>query len=245
MNKRLSILLLLVFFIVGSLPAQAQEALQYGTPITAEMTAEQFEFTYTFDGKVNDVVVISMNPVDPLGNLNNTKLTLQNAAGGIIAEYQSYSSNQLFAQLPESAAYTVIATRPDGAAGADVGEFTLSVDSIRMIEIGASVTDTISSAGNDHYYAYSGDGDFYISYSKSAGDFFPEVSVNTIGFIENDGQLNAVGSMSGGSFNIGSIGTFAGGQLYVIELDEALFDFNFSEVTADYTLDVLDAAKLQ
>ncbi len=245
MKKHIITLLLLTLCIVGILPVHAQEALQYGTPITAEMTAEQFEFTYTFDGKVNDVVVISMSPVDPLGSLNNTKLTLQNAAGEIVAEYESFSSNQLFAQLPESASYTVIATRPEGAAGADVGEFTLSVDSIPMIELGASVSDSISSAGPDHYYAYIGDSDFYISYSKSAGDFFPEVSVNTIGFIENDGQLNSVGSMSGGSFSIGSIGTFTGGQLYVIELDEALFDFNFSEVTADYTLDVLDAAKLQ
>lgn len=245
MKKHLTMLLLLVFCIVGSLPVHAQEALQYGTPITAEMTADNYEFTYTFDGKVDDIVVISMNAVDVLGDLNNTKLTLQDGSGTLIAEYQSFSSNRLFAQLPETATYTVIATRPDGASGADVGEFTLSVDTVPVVEIGASVTNTISSEENAHYYAYNGDTDFYITYKKSGGDFFPEVSVNTIGFIENDGQLNAVGSMNGGSFNIGSIGTFTGGALYIIAVDEALFDFNFSEVTADYTLDILDAAKLQ
>jgi hypothetical protein len=245
MNRRLTIILLLALCVISSLPVYAQEAIQYGEPITAEMTAKQYEFTYTFSGKVNDIVVISMTPVDPLGELNNTKLTLQNAAGEILAEYQSYGTDTLFAQLPESADYTVIATRPDGAEGTDVGEFTLSVDSIQMVEIGDSLSDTISSEEAAHYYAYSGDIDFYIAYHKSSGDFFPEVSVNTIGFVGNDGQLNAVGSMSGGSFVIGSIGTFAGGQLYVIEVDEALFDFNFSEVTADYTLDILDAAKLQ
>jgi len=243
MKKRILILLTLCIFAI--LPVRAQEALQYGTPITAEMTAELYEFTYTFEGKLNDVVVVAMIPVDALGDLNNTQLTLQTASGDVLATYQSFGSNRVFAQLPETAAYTVIATRPDGAAGADVGEFTLSVDSIPMIEIGASIPGTISSEDTAHYYAYNGDTDFYISYRKSAGDFFPEVSVNSIGFVENDGQLNAVGSISGGSVTLGSIGTFAGSQLYVIEVDEALFDFNFSEVTADYTLDVLDAAKLQ
>jgi hypothetical protein len=238
-------LLFVALCIIGSLPVYAQEALQYGTPITAEMTADQYEFMYTFDGKVDDIVVISMEAVDVLGDLNSTKLTLQNGAGETMAEYESFSSNRLFAQLPESATYTVIATRPDGAEGTDIGEFSLSVDTIPVIEIGASMTDTISSEENAHYYAYSGDTDFYISYKKSTGDFFPEVSVNTIGFVENDGQLNSVGAMNGGSFNIGSIGTFTAGELYIIELDEALFDFNFSEVTADYTLDILDAAKLQ
>lgn len=243
MNKRILVFLALCIFI--SLPVHAQEAIQFGTPITAEMTADEFEFIYTFEGKVNDVVAISMSAVDALGDLNNTKLTLQNAAGETLAEYDSFSNIQLFAQLPESSSYIIIATRPDGAEGTDVGEFTLSIDSVPIIEIGATVTNTISSARGGHYYAYSGSTDFYITYRKITGDFFPEVSINTIGFIGNDGQLNSVGSMSGSSFKVGSIGTFAGGQLYVIELSEALFDFNFSEVTADYTLDILDAAKLQ
>jgi hypothetical protein len=245
MNKRIVMLLLLLLSIIPSLPVHAQEVLQYGSLITAEMTNEQFEFNYTFDGKVNDVVVIAIKAVDPLGEFYTNILTLKNEAGEVLAEYRGFSRNEIFTQLPESATYTITVTRPDGAAGTDVGEFTLSIDSIPLVEIGASLSDTISSEGNAHYYAYSGDTDFYISYSKSAGDFFPEVSVNTIGVIDNDGQLSAVGSMSGGMFVIGSIGTFTGGRLYIIEVDEALFDFNFSEVTADYTIDIVDAAKLQ
>src|SRR5690606_41138734 len=71
------------------------------------------------------------------------------------ADLQSFSNNRLFTQLPENGTYTVIATRPDGESGADVGEFMLSVDTVPVIEIGASVTDTISSEENAHYYAYS------------------------------------------------------------------------------------------
>ena len=236
------ILIIGLLLIMAATPVSAQDALTYGEAITGEISDEVSQQAYTFFGKTHEVVVMSMIAVDVMADLDRTMLILQDPSGGTIAEYDGFGSSSMFAVLPADGDYTLIATRPEE--DDSVGEYTLAVSLIQEIGLGESVSGIISSEDGAHLYLYRGDGGFYLSYTKEAGDFGPEISVNIIGDPE-DGQLDTVGALLGADVERGSIGIFDGGAVYIIALDEALFSFSFSEITADYTLELLDASKLE
>ena len=60
------ILLLMTMSLLATLPAQAQQNLTYGEAITGEITDDVPEQVYTFFGKANEVVAVSMDAVDIL-----------------------------------------------------------------------------------------------------------------------------------------------------------------------------------
>lgn len=236
-------ILLIALLLAVALPAQAQQPLTYGEPVTGKITDEVPEQVYTFFGKASEVVVISMNAVDVLADLNQMTLVLRGPDGQTMAERDSYSGPVVFAALPTDGTYTVIATRP--TEDRSTGDFTLVAGLVPEVKLGGSVSGTVTTEAGDHYYVYRGEGDFFVSYHKQAGDFAPEVSVNVIDASRGDGQLDAVGVLGGKFVRRGSIGAFPGGDLYIIRLGEAAFSFDFGELTATYELQVLDAAKLE
>ena len=65
MWKRALLLLLLSLCLVAT-PTVAQEtvSLEYGVPVTGELTALQNTITYTFTGLAGDLVYLTMLPVD-------------------------------------------------------------------------------------------------------------------------------------------------------------------------------------
>lgn len=238
--KRLLVVALLFLLVVPAV--YAQETIEVGQVVVGELTTDVFELTYTFAGEEGQVVVITADPVDPLGDLNDTILKLRDASGTVLVdttEAFSFGSSILAVQLPATGTYTVTVTRENGAEGTSVGEFNLVVTSAAPITVDSPVTNSISSEGHDQYYVVNGDADFSLSYTKSAGDFFPDVVVYTID--TTDGSLDEAGILSGNTFSIGTLGYFTANTLYVVTVRERLFDFNFDEVTADYTLTIAPA----
>ncbi len=224
--------------LLAGLNVQAQEfeMLEYGQAITGELTSEVYEQTYTFAGVQSDVILLEMRPVESLGDLAETRLIVTNTRGDTLAEVEHYGSSRLFIELASSGTYTVIATRPDGIEGTDVGEFTLMIQRLSEIEPGQMISDTVTSEDGDHFYVYRGEVDFALEYTRQAGDFAPEVSVNVL----ENGALETVGALRGSRVQTGMIGVFPGGALYIIRLGEASFDFTFGRVTATYALEVVD-----
>jgi hypothetical protein len=236
---------LCALLLVISLPVQAQTALKYGAVVTDDMTADDYEFAYTFVGDAGDVILVAMEPVDVLGDLDETQLRLLDAEGEVLVEDDSFGRTVIFAVLPDDGEYTLIATRPDGVEGSAVGEFTLQLALLPEVEIGSSIRDTVTNRKGDHYYVYRGAADFYLTYRKTGGDFGPEVSVNQLDDPNEDGRLEVVGALRGSDVQMGSMGVFPGEALYIIRLGEAVFDFYFGDVTADYQLDILNARDLE
>jgi hypothetical protein len=237
MKRSWMIVLLLLLLVVPAV--YAQELLEPGQVVVGELTADVYELTYAFAGKEGDVVVIEADPVDALGDLNDTILILSDPSGAVLVdttEAFSFGSSLIAAQLPASGTYTVKVTREDGAAGESVGEFELAVTLPQPITPDAPASSSTSSESRKQYFAVMSDTDFSLSYAKSGGDFFPDVLVSTID--EEDGNLNDVAQLSGTTFSVGMMGYFPANTLYIVTVRERLFDFNFDEVTADYTLSV-------
>jgi hypothetical protein len=236
-------ILLIAVLLAIALPAQAQQTLTYGEAVTGEITDEVPEQVYTFFGKTDEVIFIGMDAVDVLADLDRMMLILRDPEGQTIAERDSFSGPVVFAELPFDGTYTVIATRPEE--DDSVGEYTLVAGLVPEISLGSSVTDTVTTEAGDHYYVYRGENDFFLNYTKEAGDFAPEVSVNIINEERGEGQLEVVGVVGGKFVRRGSMGAFPGNDLYIIRLGEASFSFSFGELTATYIIELLDAAKLE
>lgn len=234
---------IVIMFLLVTIPAQAQDTISYGEPVTGEISDEVTAQVYTFFGKRDEVVAINIAAVERFADLDRPMLVLQDPEGQTLAEHDSFAVPRIFALLPFDGSYTVIATRPEN--DDSVGEYTLSVDLIPEIKLNAPVTDTVTTEGGDHLYVYRGDTDFFVAYSKSAGDFGPEISVNVIDDSRGEGQLDLVGALRGKLMRRGTMGAFPGSDLYIIRLSEAAFEFNFGELTATYELELLDAAKLE
>lgn len=232
---------LILTLVLCALPlhfAQAQEpdVIEYGETVTGEITNQNFEIPYEFRGKQNDVIIIELEPIDPFGELDSPALLLLDAENDIVAdtsELFTVGSTKLAVELPVNGTYALIATRSDGRAGDDVGEFMLRLLLLPELTEGAQAEGTIGTDLPPNYYAIrQTDGVFTLSYEKINGEFSPEISVNQI---ENSGLTDLI-SLSGDGLEYGQIRLPSAGGLYVIAVEEALFDFSFEEENAEYTL---------
>lgn len=238
--KRLLLVALLLLLAVPVV--YAQDAIEPGQVVVGELTTDVYELTYTFEGKEGEVVIIEADPVDVLGDLDDTILILTDPSGAVVVdttEAFSFGSSLAAATLPASGTYTVTVTRENGADGESVGEFELAVTLPQSVTADSPASNTISSEGRKQYYIVMSDTAFSLNYARSDGEFYPDVIINTIN--EDDGDLSQVAQLSGETFSVGMMGYFEAGTLYVITVRERFFDFNFSEVTADYTLSVTAA----
>lgn len=238
------IFILLVIALSFAFPATAQDTtIEYGQTVTGEITNREFEVPFDFEGSEGDVLIILMAAVDTLGDLNSPEIILLDEEGEIIGDTSgafSINGALLAIELPASGNYTILASRVDGRAGDSVGEFTLELINPPALTLGEPMTDTISSEGRSNFYVIHNDGtDMTLSYSKQEGDFSPQLGINVI---NEDYDLRSVVSVGGGELVTATVNVPTTNDLYVVSLEEALFDFNFDEVTADYEL-TLSAAE--
>lgn len=241
--KRFMILVLAVVMLAALVPAYAQGGgtIEYNSTVTGEMTIENFELAYTFSGAAGDVVIASVEPVDFLGDFESPTLTLTAADGTVVAYRTGYSSVDVAAVLPADGDYTLTVGRQDGATGTSVGEFYLSLWLPEVLASGSSVTGSTDS-DSVVYYAVKDLAAFTLSYEKSNGDFGPEIAINAIitepDYADEFGYLGDLAAIYGSIVKAGSMTIEGDESVYVIKIDEALFDFNISTVTADYTLTI-------
>lgn len=222
--------------LLGALTVNAQDggAIAYGDTVQGEISNTAFEVEYKFEGTEGDLIVAIMADVDGvLGDFEAPGIILLGPDNAIITSVEESFTNQaiLPAKLPSTGSYTLIATREGGRAGESVGSYNLTLIQPTLIE--GTVEGSVSSEGVA-FYALETDQSFTLDYQKTGGEFNPRVQVSVIG---EDGRLDEIGSLEGARVDSGSIGIAAGLEVsYFITLDEALFDFNFDEVTANFTL---------
>jgi len=237
--KRLLVLLSIFVLLISATTALAQDALEVGTPIRGEITSDAFEVEYTFSGTADSVVIIEMLAEDDDGFINDlsAQLILLDSSGSVVvdtADSFSFSDAVLVTQLPADDDYTVVATRADGRSGDTEGQYTLILHIPEVLEIGGKVEGTVTSEEGITYYVIETEEDFNVSYSKSAGDYNPQVLLSTI--MDNNSDIEDYASVSGNVTNA-VLGDMPAG-LYILSLQEALFDFYFDEVTAEYSLSI-------
>jgi hypothetical protein len=218
---------------------QAQDAVTAGEPVTGELTEDAFAVEYLYNGTTDEVIVITLSPTDVLGDLNNPAIIVRDAGGAELLRYDGYGTSTVVLALPESGEYTIVATRTDDAAGTSVGEYTLTVTSPQELAAGDSADMTLTSE-ETNYFVYRGDADFTLSYTRD-GEYAPEVTVNTLDTDVTPGSLDTVATVGGKLVTEGSIGVIPGQNIYVIKVGQALFDFYFETVEANYTLTVTEA----
>jgi hypothetical protein len=233
--KRLLLVVALSLFSLSVVSAQDATPIAYGEAVAGEISNEIFEVSYTFTGSEGDIIIAEMLPVDVLGDLTSPQVLILDAGGAVIgdsSETISFGQATLVLQLPSSSDYTVIATRRDGRSGDSVGEYTLTVLLPEVLAEGDEITGSVSSEGSTQYFIIQPEADARLTYSKTGGDLFPQVVLEVLG---DSGEAFNV---SGQSLDYAVFGTLFGGSTYVVEISEALFDFNFEEVTADFALSV-------
>ncbi len=237
------VLAVLFGLFLAIMPALAQTGqstpLVPGEPFEGEITKDTFAFEFSYKGAKDEVIVLRLTPKERFGDLSSPAVIIKDSRGNEILNYDYFGEIYLAWQLPSDDDYTIIATRYDGAAGDSVGEFTFELIKPQELKTGESVQGTISNE-NRQFYLYTGDADFTLSYSKT-GNFSPELSVNTINTRWSAGSLDPVGAVYGPSINQATLGVFKGRNVYIVQLKEAFFDFNFDRVTTDYTLTLTEA----
>lgn len=225
MKKAILVLLLafgVVFFV------QAQEALTDGVGVEGEITNDTPAVNYSYEGEANQVLVVELKPADVFGDYDRPKIVVIAPDGSEVVAYDGFGTTRVVVELPADGTYTITITREDEES---VGKYTVTASKPVTLALGEAVQGTITNE-EIKYYVYRGDADFNVSFVRS-GEFAPEISVNKLAeYLE--GTLDSVGGAYGVSK--AEIGTFDGGSLYIIKVAEALFDFNFSTVTAEYSL---------
>lgn len=238
--KRAAVLIF-VLLVFGLFSVKAQSnVISYGDVVNGEITDDNYEIEYTFQGKQSDVIIARLEPIETFGDLDNPELILLRPNGRVLIDTTkafNYGRAFLVGELPEDGEYTLIASRRDGRAGDSKGEFSLELLLPQLITEERSVSNEVSSDAGDQYYVVRMSSPFGVVYQKTGGQFFPKVAVSILDAPK--GGLQEIGVHSGDELTIGALGMFKSEIIYVVSVGEAPFDFNFRAVTAEYALSFL------
>lgn len=232
MKRPLFALFVLLAF-VSIAYAQDSTPIEYGEVVTGEITNQSYEVNYTFTGKAGEIVIAEMAPVDTLGDLNSPQVLILDSDFEVIGDSSqifNFGVATVMLELPDDGEYNIIATRTDGRSGDSLGEYTLELILPQILADGDETTGSVSSEGRNQYFAVQLEADGVLQYAKTDGDMFPQITVKILG------TSTEVFTLSGEALDYAIAGTLAANTTYVVEVGEALFDFNFTEVTADFTL---------
>jgi hypothetical protein len=237
--QRKFFLSIFILILIGGLFAsnvQAQDdeipLLAYGESASGEITNRAFEVPYRFEGTAGDTVVVVMEAVDPYGDLDLPSIILLDAEFALIADTYGFGSATLATTLPADGEYNILATRNDGRAGDSVGEFNITLLKPELLVAGEPMTGAITNL-DTAYYTIEDVSSFDLRYEKTAGDFNPAVEANII----TDYQLDDVAEMAGEYLTSGTLGVSTGvPTIFIIAVKEGDFDYNSSEVSAEFTL---------
>lgn len=233
--------ILLVIAVLAVAHIQAQEPIGFNEPVEDNMTRREYEFTYTFTGKEGQVILVDFYQTDVSGDLENPILILTGPDGEVVgdtSEAFTFGSVILVSQLPESGNYVLTVTRQDGETGRSNGDFSVEVINVEPLSVGEKQTVETDSNSRSQYYFVLSETDFKLAYLKQRGDFDPEIKVNVID--EDTSGLNDVAAVHGAEMEDFVMGSFDAETLYIIEIGQALFDFNFQRVTAEFDLTVME-----
>lgn len=213
--------------------------LEFGELVEGEITNEQFEVRYSFAGRSGDIIVIEMRAVDTLGDLDEPAILLLDEKGSIVddtLDTSSFNRAILVTTLPDTATYTVIASRKGGRSGESVGEYTLEMILPRIIRNGDKVNDSATNDGRTRYYVLMLEEAASLYFEKTSGEMGLDVKVRALGSLTDDFAA------TGKKLTVATLGQMDANTPYIVTVGRALFDFTFGEASANF---VLSTSKLR
>ena len=179
-----SVMSLLVLGFIMVMPSFAQDTtLTYGDTVTGEITNENYEVLYSFEGSADDVILVEMTfleaGLDPY-------LQLKNANGDVIFfdDDGGVGLNSVLGPiiLPETGTYTIVATRYMQVDGQSEGPFelTLSQASLSNLVLNEPVTATLDADQNRVSFQYINEGRSILKLVGSvtiAEDIIPQINI--------------------------------------------------------------------
>ena len=238
-------LTILFAFLLLSFAVYAQEGantLTYGDSMTGEITNRNFEVEYSFQGSAGDVIVVELIPDDTLDGLSQPSIIILNSEFDVLASVDAgISAAVLVYELGQDGEYFILATRRDGRSGESIGPYTLELSLVPLLEPSQTMQGSVTSE-QPAYYAVKSTVDFNISYERGDGDFYPAIEINVIEdqFFSDD-NLESIATLEGDSLKRGTIGINVEGSgqaLFIVTISEPLFQFNLSEKSVDFTVEM-------
>ena len=256
------LMILIAMLLPGALTmAQAETMLALGETVSGEITIDDYEALYSFEGQAGQIIRALMTPQNPdFGGYHTSwwsypALLLLDAQKRVIAELHTHESAALIHELPADGKYYLIATGWYGRVKENVGKFDLLLEELVELPFGVAVECEVSSDAGKHY-ALRAEGDFAITYRYSSGDFRPQISVNVIAddpyscgmdtsHCASDADfanLHKLASLSGAWLTSGTmaVAAKAAAGLYIIEVGKEPWSYFYADkpTSASFTLEV-------
>lgn len=230
---------LLTFFVCIPVLAQEDEnrnTLTLGESVTGEITDQNFEVEYTFEGDEGDVIAAFMRGTEN-SSFDAPQILLLNPEFDVIADTTSVvavDGTRLISELPRDGEYTIIATRTDGRAGESVGEFSLNVFMPSIINYDSTLERETTNQ-QTIYSMLRTDSESMLEFEIQSGEFRPEITIATLD--DNNSTISNFIVASG--LTRGSLGILAPDTLYIVIASQPEFSYSFEELSATYTLNLI------
>jgi hypothetical protein len=236
MNRFISIIsvLLLLVFAVAVTNAQDEAggdgSINYGDPITGELTDREFEVEYYFEGRAGDVIIAAMGePVYGEG-VGEPALMLLDPDFDVIGANDTFFGEATIATiLLADGEYTLIATRQDGRAGEEVGPYYINF--LNPDPVTESLSTGTIDKDSKAYYVVQSDELFGVGFVLTQATFLADMAVYGV---EESGSLERIAVVDGNS--LGGVVFIdpdtAGYELFIITIED--LGFTFRDATAEY-----------
>ena len=180
--KALLVSLVTFLFCIVLVQAQDDNVIAYGQTVHGEISVQDYETHYSFQGNGGDIIRAVLTPSNGTFGWSSwyqPEVILLDSEMNVILALHAHEYAALIHELQESGEYHLIATGWGGRTDDNVGKFDLHLDQVPLLPE-STVTTCEASTELPLHYAVRADGDFSIAYEHTAGKFYPEVSVNVI-----------------------------------------------------------------
>lgn len=252
MRKLVSMLFTFVM-LTGLIAANQNVFAQDGDPLAAdewvegELTVDDFEDTYTFEGTAGDVILIEMYAKPGTFGLD-PEVALQDPAGGDLARNDDFVGlgAVIVRRLAFDGTYTVLATRSRGEEGSSEGEYILRLTVVEAYGPGSELTATLSQDSNVEVpdvfvLAPEDDVEWIISFSHDGDELYPEITLES--WTGESFEDVTVFEVDGEALTAAALQTsLAGGEFYLLSVRRSFYS-NFGEAEATVTLTIDEATE--
>lgn len=234
----LSALLIGALLVMGLGAVAAQDdrtPLELGEWVEGELTNNDYELKYTFEGKEGDIVLVEMQPKPGTYDLD-PYIVLRDSDGDVLGQNDDfgYPLSVVVAELQADEQYVVLATRSGGSTGSSEGEFWLRVTVVDLVESGSELEATISSVSEEDIPAVfvmrpEERGEYTITFSQEVSELYAALRLSP--WVDDSYEssllsLESTAGVSEASFTV----ELDGGQFYILRVSRAFGSFVFDEM---------------
>jgi hypothetical protein len=247
MRKLATLALVLALAAAFALPftprAHAQGgALELGVWVEGDLTEEAFEQTYTLSATAGQTLIIEMQSAGE--DYLDPYLILQDAAGNVVAENDDASGldSAIVYTVAADQEFSLVATRAGQADGSSTGHYKLRASEANVLEVGSSVTTTLSTVEGQNLPSYyvitpADSATWAISFSQPGGDLYMGMALERLSDSIQVMEVDDTMSVRSGTLNV----DLDGGETYLLIVQQSLYSWVFEEMSVDVTIDIAAA----